>query len=111
MKRKRSGTSAFVVVIAHQRHAGREVERLAESFQRTHGHKMPEFAAPTGRDGDKAPEQAPAQNEVFAPKSVADVACQRRAGGINPHESRPNESELHLVEAKLFFELGEHRED
>src|SRR5438093_13788025 len=67
-----------------------------------------DLRAPTCRDCDEAPKQTAAEDEVLATKTVADDARQWRTRGINPHEGRGDETKLHLVEAELFLELGEH---
>src|SRR5262249_44069172 len=99
------------VIIADQRHARRKIERLAKAFQRPNRHELPELAAPAGGDGDKTPKETAAENESLAPKAVANYPGHRRRRGVNPHERRPDDTQLHLVEAELFLELGEHGGD
>jgi len=72
---------------------------------------LPQLGTPTGRDGHKAPEQASAEYEIFAPVAVADEAGKNRAAGVHPHERRPDPSELLLVEMELALQYGEHRCD
>ena len=51
------------------------------------------------------------RREVLAPHAVADKTGQRRAGCVDPHERRPDETELHVVKAEFVFQFGEHRVD
>src|SRR6266545_4644048 len=111
MERQRARAAARAVIITHQRHAGREIERLAKPFQRPHGDEMPELVTPPGGRRDEAPEQATAQDKVFAPKAVRDIARKWRAAGINPHERGADQAKLHFIEAKFLFEFREDREN
>ena len=98
----------MIVIIARQRHAGGEIKCFAETFHRTDSDELPELAAPTGCDGDKAPEQAAAENEVFAPKAVANVPRERCAAGIHPHERGTDKAQLNFVKTEFLLELREY---
>ena len=108
---KRTGAGAAVMVITGQGHAGGKIECFAEALERADGHKMPQFRARTRSDGYCAPEQAAAQDEVFAPEMVANESCERRPRGIDPHEGGADEAELDFVEGELLFQPGEDREN
>src|SRR5258708_7945858 len=70
VKRQCPRASVTPVVIAGQRNRSGEVKRFAASLKRPHGNELPELRAPTGRYGDKAPEETASQNQVFAPHSI-----------------------------------------
>src|SRR5688500_2671916 len=99
------------MIITRQRHAGREIEGLAEALQGADRNEVPQFIAPTRGTRDETPEQTTAKNEVLARKAIANQTGQRRGCRVNPHESRTDKAKLHLVEAKLLFELRKYGED
>src|SRR3954462_15662840 len=94
MKGERPRARALAVVIAGERQAGREVERLAGSLQSPNGDELPQFGTPSGGDRHKAPKQAAAEDDVLATKAVTDKSRQRRSAGVNNHEGRSDEAKL-----------------
>ncbi len=111
MKRQRSGSRAGGVVVADERHGGGEVKRLAETFERANGDEVPEFSAPARHHRDEAPEEASAEDQVFAPRPVGDVSGHRCAESVDPHERRPDQAELGFGEVKFALELWEDGEN
>ena len=94
------------MVIAQERHRGREIEGLAETLQGAHGDEVPKTLALTGDHRHQAPEQAPAENHPLARHAVTEQAGRQCDGGINPHEGRADQALLDLVEAELLMEFG-----
>ena len=94
------------VVVGGERHRRWKIKCFAEAFESADGDKLPELRAPGGGDGDKAPEDAAAEDQVDTFDAVGDEAGERSPGGVDPHERRADEAELKLVEAKLFLEEG-----
>src|ERR1700683_36510 len=109
MKRQGAGTAPRTVIIARQRNRGGKVERLPEPLQRAHGHKMPEFRAPSCQYCNATPENTSAKNDILAPKAISDKPRNRSAESIDPHECRSNYSQAHFVKTKLFAQFRKHR--
>src|SRR5882672_2746987 len=105
MKGQRARPGFWAVIIAGQRHGSRKIKSFPKSFQGPDGDEMLQLRAPAGGNGDEAPEQAPPEDERFARNPIANISGEHRSAGIDPHEGRPDQSELFLVEMELFLEL------
>ena len=98
MKRERPASCGRPVVVGRERHRGRKIKRLADTFRRPHRHEMPrtatnchelpELRAPGRGDGYEAPEDAAAQNQVHPLHAVGDEPREGGAPRIDPHEGR-----------------------
>ena len=99
------------MVIAHQRHAGREVERLAEPLRRAKQEEVPERARQRRRHADQAPHLQAAEDRGLAADAVHQEPGERRAQAVDPREPRAEQAELHRAQVHPAPEHREDRED
>ena len=111
VKAKGSRSRFLAMVIADQRHGGREVERFAQTFGRPKKEQVAEVARERRGHADHAPGLESAQDRGLAADPVDDGARQRRREPIHPGERRAEQAQLDGSQMHLPLEQREHGED